>query len=139
MACQRRARPVMLSAAKHLGAHRGRPFAALRVTRWESGREAFAALGMAWQRRARPVMLSVAKHLGAHRGRPFAALRVTRWGQGGRPFAALRVTRWESGSQTLRYAQGDTMGSGGRPSLRSVLALNEVNGVTRRGHPMPRR
>ena len=32
--------------------------------------------------------------------------------------------------QTLRFAQGDK-------SLRSELALNEVNGVTRRGRPRP--
>ena len=30
-----RSSPVMLSAAKHLAADRGRPFAALRVTRWD--------------------------------------------------------------------------------------------------------
>ena len=47
----------MLSAAKHLCAHRDRPFASLRVTT--------------------DVMLSAAKRLCAHRARPFASLRVT--------------------------------------------------------------
>ena len=52
--------------------------------------------------------------------------------------------------ETLRCAQGDTRGSGQGdnqrnalpierdPSLRSELALNEVNGVTRKGHPIQR-
>jgi hypothetical protein len=59
---------VMLSAAKHLAAHRDRPFVSLKVTpggssMWDS-----------------TVMLSAAKHLAAYRDRPFVSLRVTALG-----------------------------------------------------------
>src|SRR6266852_763550 len=63
---------VMLSAAKHLSAHRDRPFAALRVT-IEGSPTSSQASATSYN----TVMLSAAKHLSAHRDRPFAALRVT--------------------------------------------------------------
>src|SRR5579859_6619344 len=87
--------PVMLSAAKHLAVHRGRPFATLRVTRW----------GSEWQ--------------GA-RERPFAALRVTRdhchaehirYAQ-----CKLREASRRPPCEALRCAQGDKGGGQrGRP------------------------
>ncbi len=82
-------------------------------------------------------MLRATKHLEAHPDRPFAALRVTR-----EPncHAEGNEASHCPARQTLRCAQGDSVdlirpgtrqiSSATDPSLRSELALNEVNGVT---------
>src|SRR2546427_1728460 len=75
--------PVMPSGAKHLDAHRARPFAPLRVTR-----------------ELNPVMLSAAKYLDAPPDRPFAALRAcperSEWGDKRRPDLAPTCKRCSS-------------------------------------------
>src|SRR5438876_1226047 len=63
---------LRVHSAKHLDAHRDRPFASLGVTIWDHPIHLPASY-------THTVMLSAAKHLDTHQARPFAALRVTAW------------------------------------------------------------